>query len=209
MRMTKSWKLTLITVITALVMPLLNDPLLNHGIHISENELTHLLMLALGVSATGGALSANKTIQARKQISAPTSQVTTATNATTEIYAPPDNTRYDGDAVKWSQTGWYQTNFEKDAEKGNVLRQGQAYLWVRVPKARSYVTVQLKTDSGHLLQVDQSHARDEDKDHTTTRLELFSRAGQPLPRGKYILQVQADSGSGDSQGIKEDKFEIV
>ena len=210
MRMTKSWKLTLITIITALIMPLANDPLSSHGIHISETELQHLLMLALGVSATGGALSANKAIQARK--AAPVSVSTSANTVSSNIDAPTVSVpvpKHETGGVKWTGSGWYQTNFVSDPEKGNVLPQGQAYLWVKVPKARSYVTVQLKTENGHVIQIDQSSDTDEDKDITTTRLEMFGRNGQPLPLGVYVLQVQADAGTGDSQGIREDRFEIV
>ena len=103
---------------------------------------------------------------------------------------------------------WYQTNFTK-SDKGNSLPYGQVYTWIKIKDVRSYVTAILTDANGIALQVDQSHEFDEDNNIETTRLELLKPDGTPFPKGTYHLQVQGDRGTGDSQGIKNDTFEIV
>ena len=103
---------------------------------------------------------------------------------------------------------WYQTNFVKE-QNGNALAADQNYLWVKVSGVRNYLTVLLKDSSGNLIQVDQSHALDEDNNIETSRLEMFDRSGKRLPKGNYTLQIQGDRGSGDSQGIKSDQFTLL
>lgn len=100
------------------------------------------------------------------------------------------------------EDSWYQTNFTR-SEKGNILPSG-TNLWIRLVGVRSYVSAVLKNEVGKVIQIDQSSQFDEDGDIATTRLET---AG--LPKGKYILQVQGDRGSSDSEGIKTDEFFIV
>ena len=103
---------------------------------------------------------------------------------------------------------WYQTNFKK-SDKGNSLQYGQVYLWIRIKDVRSYVTAILKDANGLALQVDQSHEFDEDNNVETARLELLKADGTPFPKGIYHLTIRGDRGTGDSQGIKSDTFEIV
>jgi len=124
-------------------------------------------------------------------------QVTVSTEHTTIQQAPELG----------PSSSWYQTNFIEDSKKGNVLPFG-ADLWIKVPGARSYVSAVLKNSSGKVIQVDQSHPKDEDNNKETTRLEMKQRDGTPMPRGQYTLKIQADVGSGDGQGIKSDKFII-
>ena len=103
---------------------------------------------------------------------------------------------------------WYQTNFTK-SEQGNTLPYGQVYLWIKIKDVRSYVTAILKDSKGIALQVNQSHEFDKDKNIETTELLLLKSDGTPFPKGTYHLQVQGDRGTGDSQGIKNDTFEII
>ncbi len=219
MKMTKSWTVALLFAILSAVLPIINEPLQeNFGIVITEGELEHFLT-AFGITAAAGVANAT-----RKQLKkTPDAYLVGKPNPEQKfdggIYsntapppAPPPapETKHDTDGIKFGPVGaWYQTNFTRNDLKGNVLAYGQGYLWIKVPKARSYVTVQLKDDAGRIIQVDQSSKSDEDNNHTTTRLEMFSPNGSSMPRGKYSLRIQADAGSGDAQGIKNDAFEIV
>ena len=101
----------------------------------------------------------------------------------------------------------YQTNFVK-GEPGNTLLFG-TNLWIRRTGVRSYVTAILRDAAGNVIQIDQSHTKDEDGDIETTRLEMFATDGEPLPRGKYTVQSQGDAGSSDATGIKSDEFYII
>ena len=103
----------------------------------------------------------------------------------------------------------YQTNFVKDEIKGNIIPITQNYLWIRVPRTKSYLSVVLRDFIGNVIQIDQSHELDEDNNVETTRLELFAKDGKHLAPGKYSIQISADSGSSYYMGIKTDNFEIV
>ena len=103
---------------------------------------------------------------------------------------------------------WYQNNFTK-TQKGNSLQYGQIYLWVRIKDVRSYVSIMLKNADGMALQVEQSHKYDEDNNIETVRLELLKPDGMPFPKGVYHVMIRGDRGTGDSQGIANDTFEIV
>ncbi len=209
MKMTKSWTVALLFAILSAVLPIINEPLQeNFGIVITEGELEHFLT-AFGITATAGVANAARK-QFRKTPDAnPGQKFDNAVSSNTGPPPAPEPT-HDTDGVNFNSTGsWYQTNFVKSALKGNVLPFGTSYLWIKVPKARTYVTAQLKDNQGRIIQIDQSSKADEDNNHTTTRLEMLSRNGNPMPVGIYTLRVQADAGSGDAQGIKTDKFEIV
>ena len=219
-KVNKSWAVTLLFTILVAVLPIIDGPLQeNFGITISEEDLRHFL-IAFGLTAGAGVANA-----ARKQIKKPQVQqvqqvpiqVTTAAETVnlTEVRQQPRPQStpakpHDIDGVQFNPPGaWVQTNFVKDPEKGNSLPFGKIYLWIKIPKARSYITVQLKDSEGKLIQIDQSSESDEDNDHTTVRLEMFSRNGEPLPKGKYTLKLLSDSGTSYSQGVNRDEFWIV
>ena len=105
------------------------------------------------------------------------------------------------------EDNWYQTNFIQTKD-GNAIQQGKD-LWIRVYGVRSYLSAILRNESGNIIQIDQSSTHDEDGDIETTRLEMYGTDGQPLPKGKYKLQIQGDFGPSDSQGIKNDEFLII
>ena len=98
----------------------------------------------------------------------------------------------------------YQTNFIRDSQKGNVIRYGEKYLYVRMATAKSYITIQLKNSTGNLLQIDQSREHE-----NTVRIELYDKDHKLFPQGKYSIHVQSDSGTSEAVGIQDDEFEIV
>ena len=207
-KVTKSWGVTILFTMLVAILPVINEPLeAQFGITITEDELAHFLT-AFGITAAAGVGNA-----ARKQLRKPVVNIetNTAQNPTQTFTATVNPPRkHDPFGIQFGPPGaWYQTNFQKNTERGNVLQYGQSYLWIKVDSARSYITAILKDNTGRVIQIDQSSETDEDNNRTTTRLEMFTRNGTPLPRGKYSLQIQSDSGSGDSQGIKEDVFYIV
>ena len=258
--MTKSWKLTLISFIVVMAMPVVNGPLAEYGIAITEQELQHFLFVFLGVSATGGGLSVYKKHEDRKKfdtmvkvdpqayitpkvedepvpivktptIKTPTVEIPiietpiietpiietpiietpiieTPIIETPIIETPIIETPIIETPTSTPELGpvgsAYQTNFVKDPQIGNVLQYGEPYLFARMAGARSYVTGLLRDSTGKVIQIEQSVPGED-----IIRMELKNKQGQPLLRGIYSLQVQADTGSGDSQGIKRDEFQIV
>ena len=245
MKMTKSWKLTLISFIVVMAMPVVNGPLAEYGIAITEQELQHFLFVFLGVSATGGGLSVYKKHEDRKKfdtmvkvdpqayitpkvedepvpiVKTPTIKTPTVETPIIEtpiietpiietpiIETPIIETPIIETPTSTPELGpvgsAYQTNFVKDPQIGNVLQYGEPYLFARMAGARSYVTGLLRDSTGKVIQIEQSIPGED-----IIRMELKNKQGQPLLRGIYSLQVQADTGSGDSQGIKRDEFQIV
>ena len=255
MKMTKSWKLTLISFIVVMAMPVVNGPLGEFGIVITEQELQHFLFVFFGVSAAGGGMSAykkrvenkkpNVVVERQPQksdvnnnawekafeesavervpektitVKAPTHSVTIPDESPTETVTIPISdlepsetvTIPDPEQVKATSIpelgpidSIYQTNFRKDPQIGNVLAYGEPYLFARRVGARSYVTGILRDLSGKIIQIRQSVPGGE-----IIRFVLKNRQGS-FERGKYSLQVQTDSGTSDSQGNKNDEFQIV
>ena len=111
---------------------------------------------------------------------------------------------------KTRNTGKYQTNFVK-GPKGNGIKTGQELI-VRI-KGAEVVTAKLSYQ-GKLLQVDQSHAKDEDNDTETINLKLktksrfFRRTVNLLP-GTYELHVWYWDNDTMMGGSYRDKFEIT
>ena len=216
MTLSKSWKITIIVFAIAVALPLVNEHLPEEN-QITQDTVNHFLALFLGTGAIGAANSAKSLLKSGKisedgiADKIANKQKVDLMDVTKKIIsAIPATAKHVTSGVSFTQANsWIQTNFRKDAQKGNVIDFGQSYLWIKVPGARSYVTAILKNYSMQAIQIDQSSQHDEDNDITTTRLELFQKNGDPLPRGVYYLTATADAGSGDSQGIKDDKFEIV
>ena len=248
--MTKSWKLTLISFIVVMAMPVVNGPLEEFGITITEQELQHFLFVFFGVSAAGGGLSVYRKHEDRKKfdtmvkvdpqayitpkvedepvpiVKTPTIKTPTVETPIIEtpiietpiietpiietpiIETPIIETPIIETPTSTPELGpvgsAYQTNFVKDPQVGNVLQYGEPYLFARMAGARSYVTGMLRDSTGKVIQIEQSVPGED-----IIRMELKNKQGQPLLRGIYSLQVQADTGSGDSQGIKRDEFQIV
>lgn len=222
----KSWKITIAAIIVAIAMNIMAGPLNGIGFVVDEATLTNLVYMALGIGATGAGLKGIKTTKAAVPKIIPEEVFTPIVPSTTGAVEVKSNsattlTEKNGSTITIPTVeaafevptllpigSKYKTNFTKHAQKGNVILYGQSYLWVQIVGARSYVTAILKDAKQNIIQIDQSHQNDEDGDITTTRLELFSRDGTPLPRGQYFLEYRGDSGSSDSIGISNDKFEI-
>ena len=211
-KLTKSWILTVIAFACTIIFPIANDSLIQYGVIITEQEMMYYLTVLLSVAGFGTASSIRKQLQEKKQAFKPLSDIITKLGikipSTTQITNNTTPSTLSIPPTLGPSTSWYKTNFRKD-EKGNVIDYGESYLWVKLVGVRSYVTAKLMTDKQVPIQIDQSSEWDEDNDIETTRLELFTPDGKPLPRGKYILQTQGDRGTSDSMGIKNDEFFII
>lgn len=186
----KSWKLTIATIIIAIIMIILPT----FGVTgITEHQIESLIYMALGISAIGAGNKIGKKLVTEKPQVTPRPKIRTISKIRVPKLGPVGEK--------------FQTNFVQ-SEVGNTLPFGQN-LWVRIEGVRSYVSAVLKDGAGNVIQIDQSHELDEDKNIETTRLEMFGRDGQPLPRGKYSVEFIGDSGSGDSIGQGNDVFSII
>lgn len=189
-KMSKSWKLTLATIIIAIVMTIL--PSLGI-VSVTEHQIETLIYLALGVSGIGAANKVGKKLVRPKTVEEKLSSKPRVVLLRTVPKFGPVGAKF-------------QTNFVR-TESGNSLPFGN-HLWVKIAGVRSYVTAILKDSNGNICQIDQSHELDEDNNIETTRLEMYGKDGNPLPRGKYILEIKGDSGSSDSIGTT-DEFSII
>lgn len=169
--MSKSWKVTLATIIIAIVMTILPS----FGIDsISEQQIEQLIFLALGISAVGAGNKVAKKIIKKK----------------TEEEKTHREINYNGD-------GWFTVaEFKKSATHGNVVERGTQYLTISSDKVRSYMTVILRDAQNNLLVVDQKSAGT-----IPARIRLADKSGADLSPGNYSLQVNGDYGSSDSVGV--------
>jgi hypothetical protein len=215
--MSKSWIITLIAFACVIILPMANEGLYQYGIIITPDELDHYVTVLLVTAGFGTAATVRKQLKEGKAAFGGLNNILSKSGK--KITKPTDpgetitivNKKSPG-KMQTPELGpigeWYQTNFKK-GETGNILPYGQSYLWVKLKGVRSYVTVKLMTIDRVPIQIDQSSEFDEDNDIETTRLEMFLKSGEPLPRGEYIIQTQGDRGSSDSQGIRNDKFSII
>ena len=112
---------------------------------------------------------------------------------------------------EWTtERGWYSTNLKNnDNDDGGVKRylpQGMNCLWIKIAGAAA-LTTQLFNPDGNLVQIDQSHAKDEDDDVETTRIELFDTLGQRYPPGIYSVRIQAQKIGGQTTSIQSTRNE--
>lgn len=199
-KMTKSWKLTLATIIIAIVMIILPT----FGVvGVTEHQVESIIYLALGISAIGAGNKVGKKLVNSRKL------VTEETKGSGEVEIAPEHPKNKRTIVpKLGPVGSkFQTNFIK-SDVGNTLPYGHN-LWVRIEGVRSYITAILKDSAGNIIQIDQSHELDEDKNIETTRLEMLGRDGLGLPRGVYSVEYKGDSGSSDSIGVSNDSFTII
>ena len=237
-KMTKSWAVTLLFTLLTAILPIINEPLAEYGIHITEEELFHYLG-ALGLTAgigagnaalkrkqndggngggTGnpgivsGGMTGGSTYTGTTQLSNPNVQQITPEPRTYDVVpgvAEIPNEKHVTSGVAFGpKKSWYQTNFVK-TNAGNTLPFGQSYLWVKIPSAHTYIGAILYDGRGNKIQIDQSSDHDEDNDHTTLRLEMFAKNGAPLPRGDYRMDVTKDGGGQNAREVDNDRFVIV
>ena len=64
--MNKSWGITLTAFILAILAPVLDGPLADYGIIISEKDVEHFLYLMFGIGATGVAAKGGKKLIEKK-----------------------------------------------------------------------------------------------------------------------------------------------
>jgi len=105
----------------------------------------------------------------------------------------------------------YSTNFEK-YPSGNGIKQGSELL-VKI-KGAEVVTGQIRDAKNHIITIDQSHSKDEDKNAETINMKLKRRSWgglrkDDLPAGKYILIVWYFDYDTMTGGSYTDKFLIV
>ena len=127
-----------------------------------------------------------------------------ATVAPAAVQAAPKAAPAISDIVFVPPGSRYQTNFESDPNKGNVIQYGTGYVYARMKGARSYTSMVLRDADKNIIDVTQSNV-----DVETCRIRLANKDGTPLQRGIYSIQVRADAGTGDSSGVTDDEFEIV
>ena len=60
MQVSKSWAVTITAFVCAILAPVVDGPLADYGIEISESDIEHFLYLMLGVGATGAAAKGGK-----------------------------------------------------------------------------------------------------------------------------------------------------
>lgn len=103
----------------------------------------------------------------------------------------------------------YQVNFIK-TRYGNGIKTGQV-LKIKVPIAES-ITAKLSY-KGQLLIINQSHAKDEDNDASTTFIKLKHRRfrifNYNLPLGEYELHIWFWDRDSGERGLYKEKFQIV
>ncbi len=105
----------------------------------------------------------------------------------------------------------YKTNFFKDSERGNVIKQGDD-LTITIDTSPDPIYISgmlyMETSKGSLraIQAEQTgHRRNPSKNSIT--FEMRGRTGAPYSVGKYRVETRWNIGGGDL-GIG-DNFEIV
>ena len=171
--MSKSWKITLSTIIIAIIMTILPS----FGIeNISESQISNLIFLALGVSGIGAGNKAIKHI-AKKTTTPPHQEKLTPQLKGT----------------------WYKTNMTSNKEQGNVIAYGTPYLYAQITNTKSYTTAKLSRN-GTLIQIDQSAVNEPIR---LELVERNNGHVTPMPRGEYTLQITGDRGTSDSTGVTD------
>ena len=107
-------------------------------------------------------------------------------------------------------TSKYQTNFVITT-RGNGLKLGSD-LTVKIRGAES-VSGTIKDIRGKLLQIAQSHSKDEDNDaqtiNFTLKVKRFKMFNYYIPKGEYFIKVSWWDKDTQRQGYYNDKFAIV
>ena len=142
-KMGKSWAVTLVAFIVAISAPILDGPLANYGIDISEKDLEHFLYLMLGIGATGAAAGgAKKVVEAKKTGEKQTQilenigtlvkqEIEKEKKGATDPGVKPKKPKEAG----MQDHGWYSTNLEYKEHTGAIIYKKDACLIIRAPEA--------------------------------------------------------------------------
>ena len=186
----------------AIILPIMDGYLEPYGIHITEQDVMHFLML-FGV--TGGIGAANavhkratkaKTVtyyadpdpvsdpkgKPRPVVTVPRDQVrpsATVEEDTDSTVKPSTGRSFD--SYLTVNKGRYRASFAEDPERGNVIAYGTKSIYVKVPGARSYVNAMVETNDGKILTFGQSATKDEDNNVETIRVQLTKVGINGLP----------------------------
>ena len=208
-KVTKSWVITIMSILPALLMPFVND-ILPFGMVVTESEIQHFLMLALGIGGIGAGTAAVKRVRPRPETNAAKPQVDT--------FRPPAGTntvRPSGMSVPrlgpevgpsgmsvprlgpevGPSSDWLQTNL-KQSEEGAMLPHGEPYLHLRVVGAKTFVSGVLSTIKGKALLVAQSDP--DNVEFIKFRMALSDKTA--MPKGEYELRFKCDRGTSYDMG---------
>ena len=161
-KVSKSWGVTLTAFILAILAPIMDGPLADYGIDISEKDVEHFLYMMLGIGATGVAAGGTKKVIAVKRKNSfreteilknietlVKEQVQKEKTGATDPGQQPKKPKVDG----MQDHGWYSTNMEYKEHTGAVISKDDAYLMIRVPDA-TVVSGTIKKDD-NIIQADQ------------------------------------------------------
>ena len=194
-KVTKSWVITIMSILPALLMPFVND-ILPFGMVVTESEIQHFLMLALGIGGIGAGTAAVKRVRPRPE--------TNAAKPQADTFRPPAETntvRPSGMSVPrlgpevGPSSDWLQTNL-KQSEEGAMLPHGEPYLHLRVVGAKTFVSGVLSTIKGKALLVAQSDP--DNVEFIKFRMALSDKTA--MPKGEYELRFKCDRGTSYDMG---------
>ena len=112
------------------------------------------------------------------------------------------------------EESWFTTNLSNSGDKEDPVRRFLPAdincLWVKIKGAKA-IGIQLFDNNYGLIQVDQSHDKDEDNNSETTRIEMFGKSGKRLPSGIYKVRIRAavlgkGIGSDGDRDPEQDKL---
>lgn len=197
MGLSKSWKMVLVTFVTGLALPFINAHLPESS-QISEEFANNFIYMFLGSAGIGVVA---KVAKLKNEKAADDNQVEQKIPMEPSHDFVPRDTSL-GPPLK---TGgrYYLTNFVK-SDRGNSLKHGTPFLYVKMKGVRSYMTGQIFKGE-NLIQIEQTDNKG------VLRFELFKKNQDGIvsfERGKYTLVIAGDRGSSDSNRIT-DEFEIV
>ena len=194
-KVTKSWVITIMSILPALLMPFVND-ILPFGMVVTESEIQHFLMLALGIGGIGAGTAAVKRVRPRPE--------TNTVKPQADTFRPPAETntvRPSGMSVPrlgpevGPSSDWLQTNL-KQSEEGAMLPHGEPYLHLRVVGAKTFVSGVLSTIKGKALLVAQSDP--DNVEFIKFRMALSDKTA--MPKGEYELRFKCDRGTSYDMG---------
>ena len=111
---------------------------------------------------------------------------------------PP--TKHEESGIEYSEPewaneeAWFSTNLSNSGDNEDPVRRylpaDVNCLWVMIRDAKA-IGIQLYDNKYGLIQIDQSHDKDEDNDSQTTRIEMFAKSGKRFPPGIYKVRIRA------------------